>query len=86
MMQSQWVQFDGSFYLGQSKGTTILGMSFASSGLIPRVFGINRLNLFNLFLAGEIGITGGVPSVESIQVGGASVSAIQEIAWSFSIR
>jgi len=65
-----WVEFYGSFYMGIQGSSVILGMTFRTVGMIPKCFGISKLQLYDLFLKGEIGVNGGVPVVNSIQVGG----------------
>ena len=43
------VTFSGSLYLKQEGPLPLLGLSFASSGMIPRAFGVEELHMFGLF-------------------------------------
>ena len=69
----EWVGFYGSFYLKQVGLIFMIGMKFKTMGLIPNAFGLSRVILFDLYLAGEIGVAPAVPPVpvvNKITIGG----------------
>jgi len=65
-----WVKFYGSLYLKQAGAQSLIGFKFKTVGMIPRAFGIGRLNLFDLYLNAEVGVAGGAPTVNKIVIGG----------------
>ena len=64
------VTFNGKLYLAQSGPATLMGFSFSTSGMIPRAFGVQKLHMYNLVLAAEVGVVGLVPVVNSLTIGG----------------
>eukprot|EP00656_Telonema_subtile_P056452 TRINITY_DN9020_c0_g1_i2.p1 TRINITY_DN9020_c0_g1~~TRINITY_DN9020_c0_g1_i2.p1 ORF type:complete len:775 (+),score=290.08 TRINITY_DN9020_c0_g1_i2:539-2863(+) len=70
IMGGQLVDFTGKLYMQQTATTTSLGFSFSASGIIPRVFGLTKLHMYDLVLAAEVGLVAGVPAINSITIGG----------------
>eukprot|EP00656_Telonema_subtile_P009660 TRINITY_DN1455_c0_g1_i2.p1 TRINITY_DN1455_c0_g1~~TRINITY_DN1455_c0_g1_i2.p1 ORF type:complete len:1343 (-),score=323.85 TRINITY_DN1455_c0_g1_i2:44-4072(-) len=64
------VTFNGKLYLAQKAATTLLGFSFTTSGMFVRAFGVQRLNMYDLILAAEVGVAAGVPVINSNTIGG----------------
>ena len=64
------VTFNGKLYLKQSGALSLLGFSLAASGMIPRAFGVERLQMYDLVLAAEVGVAAGAPVVKSMTIGG----------------
>ena len=70
-LDKEWVEFHGSLYLKQTALMSLLGLKFKSIGMIPKAFGVARLNLFDLYLNGEVGVSaGGIPTVNKLTIGG----------------
>lgn len=64
------VTFNGKLYLKQSAAMSLLGFSLAASGMIPRAFGVEKLHMYDLVLAAEVGVAAGAPVVNSMTIGG----------------